>query len=186
MSETTSVGVIEFQSIGKGMQAQDEAIKSATVVLLVGRTICSGKYLLILGGNVSDVETAIARGVEIGGDTVIDWLVCPRVHESVFQALGQSVILPDPKVPALGIVESFGACSILAASDYAAKAGRVTLIRLHVAMALGGKGLLMLVGNLSDVRTSVRAAADECRRRGLLASETVISNPAEELLTEYL
>jgi microcompartment protein CcmL/EutN len=74
----------------------------------------------------------------------------------------------------------------MAASDYAAKAGNVTLIRLHLAMALGGKGLLMLVGPLSDVKTSTKAAGDEIRRRGLLVSEVVISNPSEELLTEYL
>lgn len=186
MEKQISVGVIEFQSIARGMQAEDEMLKSATVTVLVGRTICAGKYLLIIGGSVSDVEAAISRGLEIGGDAVIDSLVCPRVHESVFQALGQSVILPSQKVPALGIVESFGACSILAASDFAAKAGRVTLIRLHLAMALGGKGLLMLTGSLSDVRTSVRAAADELRRRGLLVSEVVLSNPSEELLMEYI
>lgn len=184
--EQTSVGVIEFQSIGRGMQAEDVMLKSASVTVLVGRTICAGKYLLIIGGNISDVETAISQGLEIGGDAVIDSLVCPKVHPSVFQALGQSVLIPSIKVPALGIVESFGACSILAASDYAAKAGRVTLIRLHLAMALGGKGLLMLTGSLSDVRTSVKAAADELRRRGLLVSDVVLSNPSEELLMEYL
>lgn len=186
MSDNLSVGVIEFSSVTRGYQAQDEMLKSATVTVLIGRTICAGKYLLCIGGNVSDVQSAIERGLEIGGETVIDSLVCPRVHESVFQALGQSVILPSPRVPALGIVESFGACAILAASDYAAKAGRVTLIRLHVAMALGGKGLLMMTGNLADVRSSVKAAADELRRRGVLVAEAVISNPREELLFEYI
>ncbi|MDO4570004.1 MAG: BMC domain-containing protein [Planctomycetia bacterium] len=181
-----SVGVIELSSIARGYQAQDEMLKSANIVLLLARTICAGKYLLIVGGTVDDVESAIATGLKVAGDTAIDSLVCPRVHESVFQALGQSVILPTGKVPALGIVETFGACAILAASDFAAKAGRVTLIRLHVAMALGGKGLLMLTGSLSDVKSAVKAAADEARRRGVLAAEVVISNPAEELLAEYL
>ena len=59
-------------------------------------------------------------------------------------------------------------------------------LRIFLAMALGGKGLLMLVGPLSDVKTSTKAAGDEIRRRGLLVSEVVISNPSEELLTEYL
>lgn len=186
MEKTMCVGVIEFQSVGRGMLAQDEMMKTASVSVLIGRTICAGKYLLVVSGGVDAVQTAVEHGVRIGGETVIDSLVCPRVHPSVFAALGNSVILPSVRVPALGIVESFGACSILAASDYAAKTGNVTLIRLHLAMALGGKGLLMFVGPLSDVKTSARAAADEVRRRGLLVSETVISNPAEELLMEYL
>lgn len=186
MEKTMCVGVIEFQSIGKGMLAQDQMMKTASISILFGRTICAGKYLLAVSGGVDEVQTAIDTGVKIGGDAVIDYLVCPRVHPAVFEALGQAVILPSTQVPALGIVESFGACSILAASDFAAKAGNVTLIRLHLAMALGGKGLLMLVGPLSDVKTSTKAAADEVRRRGLLVSEVVISNPAEEMLMEYL
>lgn len=186
MEKTMCVGVVEFQSVGKGMQAQDEMIKTSTVQVLIGRTICAGKYLLAVSGGVDEVQTAVDTGVKIGGEAVIDSLVCPRVHPAVFAALGGSVILPSPRVPALGIVESFGACSIMAASDYAAKAGNVTLIRLHLAMALGGKGLLMLVGPLSDVKTSTKAAGDEIRRRGLLVSEVVISNPSEELLTEYI
>jgi len=186
MEKTMCVGVIEFQSVGKGMLAHDEMMKTASVSVLIGRTICSGKYLLAISGGVDEVQTAIDRGVKIGGEAVIDSLVCPKVHPAVFSALGNAVILPSARVPAVGIVESFGACSILAASDFAAKAGNVTLIRLHLAMALGGKGLLMLTGPLSDVKTSTRAAADEVRRRGLLVSEVVISNPAEELLMEYL
>lgn len=186
MEKTMCVGVLEFQSVGKGMQAQDEMLKTASVSVLLGRTICAGKYLLAVSGGVDEVQTAVDMGTKIGGESVIDSLVCPRVHPAVFAALGQSVILPSTRVPALGIVESFGACSILAASDYAAKAGNVTLIRLHLAMAIGGKGLLMLVGPLSDVKTSTKAAADEVRRRGLLVSEVVISNPAEELLMEYI
>ncbi|MBP3694835.1 MAG: BMC domain-containing protein [Thermoguttaceae bacterium] len=186
MEKTMCVGVIEFQSVGKGMLAQDEMMKTASVSVLFGRTICSGKYLIAICGGVDEVQTAVDTGVRIGGEAVIDFLVCPKVHPAVFAALGQSVILPSTRVPALGIVESFGACSILAASDFAAKSGNVTLIRLHLAMALGGKGLLMLVGPLSDVKTSTKAAADEVRRRGLLVSEVVISNPAEELLMEYI
>ena len=38
------------------------------------------------------------------------------------------------------MVETFSGTSVLAAADAAAKAARVNLFRIHVAMALGGKG----------------------------------------------
>jgi len=62
----------------------------------------------------------------------------------------------------------------------------VTLFRIHVAMALGGKGLLLLTGSVADVRAGVQAAADEARRRGLLVSEVVIPRPSRELFADYL
>ena len=48
-----------FSSIGVGYLAQDEMLKAATVDLLIARTICSGKYLVIVSGSVSDVEAAV-------------------------------------------------------------------------------------------------------------------------------
>jgi microcompartment protein CcmL/EutN len=66
------------------------------------------------------------------------------------------------------------------------KAARVTLFRIHVAMALGGKGLMLMTGSVSDVQAAVNAAAAEARRRGLLVSEIVIPRPSRELFADYL
>jgi microcompartment protein CcmL/EutN len=186
MSIPKAVGAIELSSIGVGYQVQDEMLKSASVELLIARTICSGKYLIVLGGSVSDVEVAIQAGLRAGEGAVIDHLTLANVHESVFPALGQSVTLNGDDSGALGVVETFSGVSVLAAADRAAKAARVTLFRIHVAMALGGKGLLLMTGSVSDVRAGVQAAADEARGRGLLVSEVVIPRPSRELLAEYL
>jgi microcompartment protein CcmL/EutN len=186
MSIPKSVGAIEFSSVGIGYQAEDEMLKAASVELLIARTICSGKYLVVVGGTVSDVEAAIQAGLNAAPEAVIDHLTIPNVHESVFPALGQSVVLHPSEAGALGIVETFSGTSVLAAADCAAKAARVILFRIHVAMALGGKGLLMMTGSVSDVRAGVQAAADEARRRGLLVSEVVIPRPSQELFSDYL
>ena len=135
-----------------------------------------------MGGSVSDVEAAVEAGVKVGSSAVIDELTIPNVHESVFPALGQSVVLQADEAGALGVVETFSGVSILAAADRAAKAARVTLFRIHVAMALGGKGLLLMTGSVSDVRAGVDAAADEARQRGLLVSEIVLPRPSKELV----
>ncbi|MEN6450195.1 MAG: BMC domain-containing protein [Thermoguttaceae bacterium] len=186
MPTPNAIGVIELSSIGIGYRIEDEMLKAARVELLVARTICSGKYFIVLGGSVSDVETAIRAGETVGGEAVIDHLVIPNVHPTVFPALGQSVVLGADDAGALGIVETFSGTSIVAASDAAAKAARVTLFRIHVAMALGGKGFCLMTGTVADVRAGVAAAAAEARKRGLLVSETVIPRPSRELFSDYL
>ena len=186
MSIGKAIGAIEFSSVGLGYLAQDEMLKAASVNQIIARTICSGKYLVVVGGSVSDVEASVEAGIKVGSSAVIDSLMIPNVHGSVFPALGQSVVLGPDEAGALGVVETFSGVSILAASDCAAKAARVTLFRIHVAMALGGKGLLLMTGSVSDVRAGVDAAADEARQRGLLVSEIVLPRPSKELFADYL
>jgi microcompartment protein CcmL/EutN len=186
MATPKAVGAIELSSIGIGYLIEDEMLKAASVDLLIARTICSGKYLIVIGGGVSDVEAAIQAGLNSGGDAIIDHLTVANVHEAVFPALGQSVAIGPEEADALGIVETFSGVSILAAADVAAKAARITLLRIHIAMAMGGKGFLLMTGSVSDVRTGVQVAAEEARRRGLLVSEVVIPRPSRELFGDYL
>jgi len=186
MAAAKSIGAIELSSIGIGYRVEDEMLKAASVELLIARTICSGKYLIVVGGSVSDVEAAIRAGLEIADEAIIDHLVIPNVHESVFPALGQSVSLGAEHTGALGVIETFSGVSVLAAADAAAKSARVTLFRIHVAMALGGKGLLLMTGTVADVRAGAEAAAEEARKRGLLVSEVVIPRPGRELFEDYL
>ena len=181
-----SIGAIELSSIGVGYRIEDEMLKAASVELLIARTICSGKYLIVIGGSVSDVEAAVEAGLAGAGEAIIDHLLIPNVHESVFPALGQSISLSPDQAGALGVVETFSGTSVMAAADAAAKAARITLLRIHVAMALGGKGLCLMTGSVADVRAGVQAAAEEVRRRGLLVSEIVIPRPSRELFAEYL
>ena len=186
MATPKSIGAIELSSIGIGYLIEDEMLKAASVELLIARTICSGKYLIVIGGSVSDVEAAIQAGLASAGEAIIDHMIIPNVHEAVFAALGQSVALNADEMDALGVVETFSGVSILAAADAAAKAARVTLFRIHVAMALGGKGFCLMTGTVADVRAGVQVAAAECRRRGLLVSEIVIPRPSRELFADYL
>jgi microcompartment protein CcmL/EutN len=186
MATPKAIGAIELSSIGIGYQIEDEMLKAASVDLLIARTICSGKYLIVLGGGVSDVEAAINTGLASAGEAIIDHLMVANVHPMVFPALGQSVALGPDSAGALGVLETFSGVSVLAAADAAAKAARITLLRIHVAMALGGKGLCLMTGTVADVRQGIQVAAAEARRRGLLVSEVVIPRPSRELFSDYL
>ena len=43
-----AIGLIEVTSIAMGYELQDAMLKTADVELLTARTICSGKYLVIV------------------------------------------------------------------------------------------------------------------------------------------
>lgn len=186
MNMSRSIGAIELSSIGVGYRVQDELLKAAKVEILLARTICSGKYLIVIGGPVSDIHSAIEAGLRVSGEAIIDHLVLANVHEAIFPALTGSVVLEESQVQALGIVEAFSGVSIIAAADAAAKAADVTLFRIHVAMALGGKGFCLMTGTIADVTAGVNAAAEEVRKRGLLVSDVVIPRPSRELFGEYV
>lgn len=189
-----SVALLELTSIGYGFVAQDAMLKAGDVRLLLARTICSGKYFIAMTGRVAEATSAVEAGVAAIPDGLIDHAVIPRVHPAVFRALGQAVELTvplaggkQPEVPrALGVVETFSGVSVLEAADAAAKAGNVILLRIHLAMALGGKGYLLIAGTVGDVQASVAAGAEVVRRKGLLVSAVTIPGPSRELFAEYI
>ena len=75
-------------------------------------------------------------------------------------------------------------------SDYVNDSGIISrhkrMVSMHVAMAMGGKGLCLMTGTVADVRAGVQAAVEEARQRGLLVSEIVIPRPSRELFFDYL
>ncbi len=194
-----AVGLVELTSIGLGYQAQDAMLKAGDVRVLVARTICSGKYFVGVTGPLAAVAAAVEAGVEAIPDGLIDQAVIPQIHAQVFAALGQSIEFhvsaaggpqrgdgPGALPGALGVIETFTGTSILEAADAAAKAGAVTLLRVHLAMALGGKGYLLMAGSVADVQAAVQAGGQVARMKGLLVSAVTIPGPSRELLAEYI
>ena len=183
--QLTAIGMVETSSIASGIDAQDAMLKAASVELLVARTICSGKYIVIVAGDVAAVRASVDAGMQRTEQSLVEELVIPNVHRSVFPALGQAVVLAPGDVDALGIIESFSAASIIEAADAAAKAAEVILFRVHVAMAVGGKGYLLLTGDVAATEAAVAAGAALVSKRGMLVNRVVIPRPRPELFQEY-
>ncbi len=184
--ELTAIGMIETSSIAVGYKAEDAMLKAANVQLLVSRTICSGKYIVIVAGDVGAVKASVDAGVQQAGYSLIEQLVIPNVHPSVFPAISQSVVLDLNKIEALGIIETFSASSIIESADAAAKAADVTLFRIHVAMAIGGKGFLLLTGDVAAVTAAVEAGIKIAKNRGMLVDYTILPRPRIELFKDYI
>ena len=82
-----SIGLIELTSIAAGFQVTDAMLKAAAVEVMLSRSICSGKYMVMVKGEVGAVQASVAAGVSAGHFSVIDSFVIPNLHESVFPAI---------------------------------------------------------------------------------------------------
>jgi microcompartment protein CcmL/EutN len=179
-----SIGLIELSSIAAGMEVGDAMLKAADVELILARSICSGKYMTMVRGDVAAVESAVAAGTDAGDGFVIDTFVIPDLHEDVFPALQGTNKLGE--LDALGILESFSVASLVEAADAAAKAAEVRLLEIRLAMALGGKAFVTMTGHVAAVQAAVDAGARLLGAKGLLVNFVVIPAPRRELLTEVL
>ncbi|HZT28565.1 MAG TPA: BMC domain-containing protein [Bryobacteraceae bacterium] len=179
-----SVGLIELSSIAAGFQVCDAMLKTADVQLVLARTICSGKYMVLVRGEVGAVRASVSSGVSSGNFSVIDSFVIPNIHESIFAAIAGTTKVEA--LEALGIVESFSVASLIEAADAAVKAANVELIEVRLAMALGGKAFFSLTGDVAAVQSAVEAGARVVGEKGLLVNKVVIAHPRPELLTEMI
>jgi microcompartment protein CcmL/EutN len=178
------IGLIEVTSIASGFEAGDAMIKAAAIELLLARSICSGKYMVLVGGDVAAVESAVAAGAETAQGCLIDQFVIPNVHPDVFKAISRSEV--PPLEGALGILESFNVATLIEAADTAVKAANVRLLEVRLAMAMGGKAFCTVTGDVSAVQAAVAAGRAVIAKRGLLVNAVVIPRPSPELYREMI
>lgn len=179
-----SIGLIELTSIASGYQVTDTMLKTADVDLVLSRSICSGKYMVMVRGDVAAVEAAVSAGTGASRFSVIDSFVIPNLHETVFPAISGATKVEA--LDALGIVESFSVASLIEGADAAVKAANVQLIEIRLAMALGGKAFVTMTGNVSAVESAVAAGAQVVGQKGMLVNKVVIPHPRPELLNEMI
>ena len=179
-----SIGLIELSSIAAGFEVADTMLKAGNVRLLLSRSICSGKYMVLIGGETAGVEAAVAAGCDAAGGFLIDSFVAPNVHPDVFVALGRTQT-PEPN-GALGILESFNVATLIVGADAAAKAAAVQLLEIRLAMALGGKAFCTMTGDVGSVQAAVAAGRAVIAEAGVLVNAVVISRPHPDVYREVV
>lgn len=174
-----AIGLVEFLSIAKGIEAADAMLKAAQVSLLEAKPVCPGKYIVLICGDVAAVQSSVEAGRAIGSKNVIDQFILPNVHPQVIKAI--SAVCPATEIKALGIIETFSVASLIVAADTAAKAGDVDLIEIRPGMGIGGKSFLTLTGDVSSVNSSVEAGTVSAVEKGMLVEKVVIPAPHTNL-----
>jgi microcompartment protein CcmL/EutN len=186
MPELNSIGLIELSSVATGFAVEDLMLKAGDVQLLLARSICSGKFLIVVSGDVTSVQSALLAGAQAAGASLIERRQIARLHPSVLQAISQTVDIDSSQLKSIGVIETFSAASIIDVADAAVKTANVTLLRIHLAMALGGKGFVLMAGDVASVKDAVAAGSKAAAEDGMLVGRAVIPNPAPELFREYI
>jgi len=179
-----AIGGVELSSIARGFEAADAMLKTSDVKLLLSRSVCPGKYIILISGEVGAVNSAVEAGANKAAHALVDSFVIANIHPEVFPAIEGTVVVEE--LEALGVIESFSVSALIEAADAAVKAGSVKLIEIRLAMALGGKAFVTMTGSVAAAETAVAAGAAVAAKKGLLVEKVVIPQPRKELLREMI
>lgn len=167
-----ALALLEFSSIAAGVFAGDAMVKRAQLDVIHAGTVQPGRYLILIGGTVAEVEEALKAGQENALDALNDHIFLPGVHPDVVRALsgGRATQISD----ALGIVETQSVPAAILAADKGIKGAQVSLIEVRLADGLDGKGLVFFTGLVSDVEAAIEISTDSLKSEQLV-KKVVIS-----------
>ena len=167
-----ALALLEFSSIAVGIKAADAMVKRAPIHVIKSGTVQPGKYLVLIGGQVADVEESLTAGRDVGGDSAVDHVYLPQVHPEVVEAIGGSRV-PET-TDALGIIETTTVAAAILSADAGIKGAEVRLVEVRLADGLGGKGIVLFSGLIADVEAAVEIGVGVLDHPGLLVQQVVI------------
>lgn len=181
-----ALGMIEFKSVAAGMTAADIMVKTSEVDIVEAQTVCPGKYIAIITGDLSAVKASVDTAMDMGGENGIDSFVLGNPDESIFPAILGTTNVTADDVNALGVIETFDAAQIIVAADNAVKTSDVRLIEIRLARGMCGKSYVTLTGEVAAVKAAVDRAKEVVSRSGMLLDTTVIARPDRKFINKIL
>ncbi len=179
-----AIGMVEFKTVSSGMRAADCMVKTAEVELIQADTVCPGKFLALISGDLSAVNAAVEAASLIDSEQLIDTFVLGNPHDSIFSALYGASEIGNPN--ALGILETFSAAAAVVAADVAAKTALVDLIELRLARGMCGKSYLLLTGEIAAVEAAIERAKQGTGENGMFLDSAVIPRPDKKFWSKIL
>ncbi len=181
-----ALGMIEFKSVAAGMTAADIMVKTSEVDIVEAQTVCPGKYIAIITGDLSAVKASVDTAMDMGGENGIDSFVLGNPDESIFPAILGTTNVTADDVNALGVIETFDAAQIIVAADNAVKTSDIRLIEIRLARGMCGKSYVTLTGEVAAVKAAVDRAKEVVSRSGMLLDTTVIARPDRKFINKIL
>lgn len=170
-----ALGLLELQSLARGVVVADAALKRAPVRILLAEAVTPGKYLLLFTGPVAEVEEAFAAAVEAAGPLLLDRLRLAHFAEAALAAVEGRFQAPAPEA-AVGLLELATVAATLRSLDVALKTSAVAVTRLQLARGIGGKGWFALAGDQADVEAALQAGASALEP-GLVVGRELVARP---------
>jgi len=82
-----ALALLELDSIARGWRALDAMVKESPITVVEANLVEPGKFLILYGGGVAEVEEAHRKGLTIGADAVIDQVLLPHAHARTWACL---------------------------------------------------------------------------------------------------
>ena len=70
-----AIGMAEFKTVSAGITAADAMVKTADVEIIEAETVCPGKYIVILTGELSAVNASVETAKTLHATHLIDSFV---------------------------------------------------------------------------------------------------------------
>ncbi len=182
MKRYPAIALLEISSIAQGVLTGDAMAKKAPIDMLRSGTVQPGKYLVLIGGSVGDVEEAFREGERLAAERLIDRVFLPDVHPQVHDAVlgSRHTELRD----ALGVIETSTVAAVVHAADAGIKGADVHVIEVRLADGMGGKGIVLFTGRVADVQAAVEAGTGVLGGHDCTVCETVIPALHEEMVRD--
>lgn len=179
-----AIGMVEFNSIARGIYVADQMVKISDVEIATAAPTCPGKYIAIVYGDVAAVEASVQIGERMAEEFFVDSLLIPNVDAGVFPAI-TGATMPE-RVQAVGIIESFSLATMIVCADAVLKAAEVEAIELRLGNGLGGKAYFTFTGDVAAVKAGNDAGVAIAQEQGLLVNAEVIPFPSDLLIPTLL
>ena len=179
-----ALAMVEYKTVSSGMRAADIMVKTAEVEIIEETTVCPGKYMVLVSGELSAVRASVDAAAAKMPDMLIDKFVLGNPHESIFTALYGTTDIGSPN--ALGVLETFSSCAAIVAADIAAKTSLVELIELRLSRGMCGKSYLLLTGEIAAVDAAIERAKQGAGEQGMFLDSAVIPHPDEKMWRSIL
>lgn len=178
------VGIIEFKSVSKGIEASNEMVKLSNVEIIMLKSTCIGKFVTIVTGEETEVQGAIDNGADLAGKFLLDYYVISSISESIIDALKNKYVKKEI-TDAMAIMETRNICKGLKALDETLKSGDCTLVQLQVAFTLGGKLIYIVTGPVSSLQSGIDSAVDALEENEVV-NASVVASPSPDLIKSLL
>ena len=173
-----NIAVVEIKSIARGVTVTDGMVKAARISILLATSLCPGKYLTIIEGELDALDSAVKIAEKLGGRHIFSSVIIGRLNARVFEAIGGKHI---DALNALGIIESMHIADLINSADIAVDSAEVDFVEFRLARGCGVNSFYIITGDISSVSESVNNAAGFLGKKGSLIAKKIITNPGREV-----
>jgi microcompartment protein CcmL/EutN len=153
-----ALAMLLLGEVPAGLRALDALAKEADVEVGNAGTIHDGRYLVLFGGEVADVERSLQKARDTAGAHLLDDVFLPHAEARVAPAIQAGAVRWPAPGDTLGVLQAETPPVLVRAVDTALKGALVELVELRVGDGLGGRAIASLWGETHDVEAALELA----------------------------